>query len=72
MNWFIKKNICLLSSNQIEQPKYMKISERERERLYEECFWEMPYIGYYNIKEIEERKKIEHERYIKSKNRNHF
>jgi hypothetical protein len=24
----------------------------------------MPYIGYYNIKEIEERKKIEQERYI--------
>jgi hypothetical protein len=32
----------------------------------------MPYIGYYNIKEIEERQKKEQERYIKSKNRNHF
>jgi tRNA A37 threonylcarbamoyladenosine biosynthesis protein TsaE len=62
----------LVSSNQIKSPKYTILSERERERLYEECFWETPYIGYYNIKEIEERQKKEHEKYIKSNDRNHF
>jgi len=67
----IMKN--LVSSNQIKLPKYTIVSERERERLYEELYDDTPYIlFYYNKKEIEERQKIEQERYIKSKHRNHF
>lgn len=61
-------SINTVSSNHIEQPKYIKISDRERERLYEECFWDYPYIWYLSNEEITNRQEKQYADYIKTKN----
>jgi hypothetical protein len=65
MNWLY---INTISSNHVEKPKYIKISDRERERLYEECFWEYPYIWYLPNEEITDRQEKQYADYIKTKN----
>lgn len=59
--------------NKIKSWKNNQIPKRIKDILYEELYDDTPYIlWYYDKKEIEERQKKEYERYIKSKNRNHF
>lgn len=59
--------------NKINSWKHNQISKRLKDILYEELYDDTPYIlWYYDKKEIKDRQEKEYERYIKSKNRNHF
>lgn len=59
--------------SKINSWKHNQISKRLKDILYEELYDDTPYIlWYYNKKEIKDRQEKEYERYIKSKNRNHF
>jgi hypothetical protein len=73
MKWSSENNYRdIAMNNHTQQPKYIQISEREREKLYEECWGDIPYIGYHNWEEIKKRQQLEYEKYIKTKNRKSF
>ena len=57
MKWSdTSRHMTLSDEKKIENlAKYIIISQRERERLYEECFWDIPYIGYLDSIEVKER-----------------